>query len=321
MGDKNLTNPSFEEGVSMSSRGLDHYSDKGAVNADIRGSNISSNGEIKKGMFVVVDGLDGIGKGEIERALVAYEQMKGKAVFDSISFSKAYEELPELNNFWGVPRPHFNTIITAEPTYAWIGKAIREEITLRNLRDYPARVQVETYSNDRLIQMMRVVVPALNHGINVIQSRCMASTLTYQLLKSRDEGEEESKILEEILNHPGNRYQSENRPDLLIIPTIESARQLEERLRERGKNEKDDRSMFENVQFQERLKPLYESGMLRDIFEKLRTKVSYINAGLGIESSRGQAVDIYKGFLEGEVKEIYRTPESVLGNTSDRISS
>ncbi len=278
--------------VSMSSRGLDHETGLPSPDVSDRRSNP------RRGLFIVVDGLDGIGKGEIERALRGYEERLKKAVFDVISFSRANEELPELEDFWGTPRPHYNTIMTAEPTYVGIGRDIRNELIVRNGRNYSARLQIEAYSLDRLIQMKRVVVPAIEHGLNVIQSRCVASTLTYQMLKAMDEGKNSEEVKWQILNHEGNVFQLVNAPDLLLIPTIKSVEQLQQRLRERGRDEKEDAAEFENAAFQGRLKPLYESSELRELFEKYGTKVAYLNAGLGIEDSRRQAVDVYRTFLE-----------------------
>src|SRR3989344_1754880 len=141
----------------------------------------------RKGIFVVIDGADGIGKGEMETAMRRCEEKQGRAVFDTIGWSKAYGDSPELKDFFGIPVPHFNTIMTAEPRYVGIGADIRNEITFKNFRTYPTRVQIESYSIDRLIQMGRVVVPALENGLNVLQSRSVASTLTYQVLIGEDE--------------------------------------------------------------------------------------------------------------------------------------
>jgi deoxyadenosine/deoxycytidine kinase len=109
---------------------------------------------------------------------------------------------------------------------------------------------------------------------------------------------EESRGIDEarkrILEHEGNAYQLEHRPDLIIIPTIGNIEELISRLEKRGK--KDD-AIFENVAFQGKLKPLYESDWFRDIFEKAGSKVAYLDAGISVESSGNQAVEIYRNFL------------------------
>lgn len=266
----------------------------------------------RAGVFVCIDGLDGIGKGEIERALIEYEQKLGRAVFDSISFSKANRKgLPEINDFWNPPIVYFDTVVSAEPSYTGIGQIIRDEIVSNNGRNYSSDCQIQAYSFDRLVQMQRVVIPALKNGLRVIQSRCLASTLCYQSLKAEEEGKNPEQIRNNIiLLHEGNILQLKNRPDLLIIPTIDDVKKVIDRMQARKKARKDDKSIFDNVEFQGRLKPLYESSWLREIFTNAGTKVAYLNAGLTPEDTRMQAIEIYQSFLQtSEVPEKYSKPD------------
>jgi len=266
-----------------------------------------------KGVFVAVDGLDGVGKGEVERGLRGVEERKGKAVFDSISFSKANERLPEFREVFSHPYPHYNVIMTAEPTYEGIGKVIRDEIIAINGRDYPSSVQVQMYSANRLVQMKKVDIPVLEEGLTNLKSRCFASTLVYQVHKAEMEGLSDRGIRSlknQILSHEGNRLQMAYRPDLLIIPTIQSIDVLFKRLEERGKTRKDDNSEFENADFQAGIKPFYESPELRDLFEKLGTRVAYLDASVSEEFTRRQGIEIYTTFLKtGNVLDKFRTPK------------
>ena len=271
----------------------------------------------KQALFIVVDGLDGIGKGEVERALRGFEEKQGRAIYDTIAHSMAWEELPQLSDFFGIPKPHYNTIITAEPTFEGIGKVIREEIVAKNDRKYSAEMQIQAYSINRLVQMRKIVIPALQNGINIIQSRCCAATLTYQSLTAEQEGLNPEDVRKRILEHEGNILQLEYRPDLLIIPTIEDVASLMARIETRGKTRKDDNSEFENARFQGKLKPLFESDWLRNIFTNRGTQVAYINAGISEQSTRNQAVEIYSSFLEiGEIPDTYKTVKQVLGQKS-----
>lgn len=261
--------------------------------------NIVSPQKERRGIFVVVDGLDGIGKGFIERVLIEYEQKLHRSVFDTVSFSRANRKgLPELKDFWNPPETYFDTVITAEPTYADIGHAIRTEIIAINDRKYSSSTQIQAYSLDRLISMLRVVIPALKNGLRVIQSRSMASTLTYQSLKAKEEGKNESEIRKIILEHPGNKLQLEWAPDLLIIPTIKNISDLIKRQEARKKTQKDDKAIFENTNFQLKLKPMYESDWLRKLFAQHGTSVKYLDAGISHEETRRQALQIYTAFLE-----------------------
>ena len=255
-------------------------------------------GSGRRGLFVVVDGLDGVGKGEVERVLIGYEQRLGKNTFDSVSFSKAEAKgLPELSDFWLPGVRHYHTIITAEPTYWGIGEWIRKEMIANNGRDYSSLEQIQSYSMDRLGQMRRVVIPALENGLNVIQSRCCASTLCYQSLKAEREGKNPDEVRKGVLQHPGNILQLEYRPDLLIIPKIKDVSELIRRLDERSRIRKRDDSEFENLEFQGQLNPFYESDWLREIFEERGTIVKYLDAGVSEQSTREQAIEIYKNFL------------------------
>jgi thymidylate kinase len=253
----------------------------------------------ERGYSIVIDGLDGIGKGEVERAIIAYEQRLGRACFDTISFSRANRKgLPELKDFWNPPETYYDTIITAEPTYAGIGHSIRNEMIFNNDRNYPVESTIQGYSIDRLIQMKRLVIPALDSGLREIRSRCFLSTDIYQVQQAIDQGKDPVKIKKMIRNHPGTKIELEYAPDLLIIPTIDDAQKVIERLKERGLTRKEDNSIFDNLQFQEKLKPRYEEPSVRELFEKYGTRVEYLDAGISPESTRKQAIKIYKDFLE-----------------------
>lgn len=256
-------------------------------------------GKSRRGYFIVVDGLDGIGKGVIERALDEFEQRQGKATFDSIAFSRAHTKgLPELIDFWNPPHVHYHTIITAEPTYAGIGRTIRQELISKSVRSYKPATLIPAYSVDREISMKRVVIPALENGLNVIQGRCVASTLCYQGQASGLAPEGLTKFAGELAKYEGNRMQlSEWAPDLLIIPTITNVAQLIERIKARMANQKDDNSIFDNAEFQGKIKPFYESNELKALFERNGTRVAHLDASISLDHTASEAVRIYKEFL------------------------
>jgi thymidylate kinase len=253
----------------------------------------------KRGCFVVVDGLDASGKGEIERALISFEQKNGKFTFDTISFCRAESKgLPDLEDFWNPPFRQYHTIITSEPTYAGIGKTIRKEIIANNSRNYPTEIEIQSYSTDRLIQMKQVVIPALKNNLTVIQSRCCAATLAYQLLRAEDEDKDSEAIKKIILEHEGNKLQLKWAPDLLIIPVIRDIEEIMRRIEERKTHEKDDAAIFDKYEFQKRLNAIFQSDWLKELFESHGTTVKYLDANISPESTRQQAVEIYKQFLD-----------------------
>lgn len=77
----------------------------------------------ERGLFVVVEGPDGVGKGEAERAIIQYEQKFGRAVLDTVAFSRAHRKgLPELKDFWN-PQKH---IMIPYPPQNRLMKALEE---------------------------------------------------------------------------------------------------------------------------------------------------------------------------------------------------
>ncbi len=238
--------------------------------------------------FTVIAGLDGIGKGTIEKALIDYERELGNKVFDSVKFSIENGRLPSLEEIGNC-----QVILTAEPTHCWIGKVIREEIIAKNGQNYSSEAQIQAYSLDRLVQMKSLVIPALINRKKIIQSRCFAETLNYQLLEAIKEGKNGDKVRQRVLEHEGNQLQLKYCPSLLIIPTIKDIDELMKRIEDRKSEGKDDNCVFENLEFQGKLKPLFEDEWLKKLFEDQGSIVKYLDAGISVEETKKQAIEIY----------------------------
>jgi thymidylate kinase len=254
------------------------------------------------GFFTIIDGLDGVGKGEVLNAIVDYLEKEGYRVFDLHDYWNEHNLHPDFTNpiFKEKPNPYyvpidsFDILISSEPTYSITGIAIRNEVITKNNRDYSARATADCYSLDRLILYKRVILPALEANKIIIQSRSVSSSIVYQPIQSTVQGEIPLTI-DDIIKLEGNNFALEHAPDLFIIPTIKDVEQIMKRLDAR--NKKDD-AVFENLDFQLKLKPLYESKQLRDIFESRGTIVKYLDAGISIEDTRRQAVDIFTSIYE-----------------------
>ena len=250
---------------------------------------------MKKGRFIVVDGLDGIGKGVAESALI---NAVGGSVFDSVQWSKEnLGERPDVSLLDG-----YDAVLSAEPTYSGLGCDIRRTlISNSNRGKFSSGVLFRAYALDRDIQMKYLIVPALDRGIDALQSRSVATSLCYQTLNAEDEGLDSVAVRNEILRDPGNVYQLENAPNLLIIPTIGD---IDELMRRLGVRDKNDDAIFEEKSFLERARSHYESGWSREIFEKAGSKVAYFDAGISVKSFKNQVVEIYEGFCStGKVPE------------------
>ena len=248
----------------------------------------------RNGFLIHTDGLDGMGKGVINEAIVQDLIKKGFQVFDVNKWWETKRVHPEFfkqnsNSEYYVPLDSFDVLVTSEPTYAGIGSAIRREIIAKNGRNYSAHATAQAYALDRLVLYNQVILPALEAGKIIIQSRGVSTSIVYQPLQKTLDGEK-SPSIEEIMNLEGNKLALENPPDLFIIPTIQNVEEVMKRLQGR---EKDDNCQFENLEFQLKIKPLYESEQLRRIFEERGTNVSYLDVGKSIEYTKKQAVDIY----------------------------
>lgn len=245
------------------------------------------------GKFLMVDGLDGVGKGVVLDAIVEHVVDNGKRVFDLHDFWKENHNHPDFtnnNSKYYHDLDSFDVLVSAEPTFVGIGKALREEIIKKNGRKYSVKYTADAYAMDRMILYQRVLIPALKAGKTVLQSRSVSTSIVYQPLQSTMQGEEPLSV-EDILSLEGNNLALQYAPDLFIIPTIKNVEEVMERLEKRSKKDDCD---FENLEFQLKLKPHYESEKLRKIFEERGTRVEYLDAGISIDSTKKQAVNIFK---------------------------
>ncbi len=277
------------------------------MNQEILNRNSKMN-ERKRGNLTVLEGLDGIGKGLVQKTLIKFEE-RGKIRClpqDFYGFLKDYDlEFTENENLKKF-NPGKLILEVSEPTHFGIGPVIREEIIAKNSRDYSSDIKIQAYSLDRLILMKRVIIPFLEHGQDVIQSRNFASTLCYQSLEAQAEGKSIEDVRKKILEQEGSQIELEYAPNLLIISTIQDVSELIERLERRKKT---DECIFENINFQTQLKPFYEDPWLKDLFVKHGTTVAYLDAGISEESTKEQAIEIYSDFYDKDiVQEQYKSP-------------
>tara|TARA_Y100000034_G_C6753931_1_gene335355 strand:- start:70 stop:804 length:735 start_codon:yes stop_codon:yes gene_type:complete len=242
-----------------------------------------------KGRFVVVDGLDGIGKGVILRALKEAARTQGKKVFDVHEFWWGHDYHPDPQSIIG----EYDVVVTSEPTFVGVGKYIREELIAKNQRDYSSEIIAEAYALDRWILYRKLILPLLEAGVDVFQSRSFSSSIVYQRQSAMDAGNKFD--VDDIMELPGNAFCAEHPMDFLIVPTIKDAEDAMKRSQER---EKDDNCVFENIDFQLKIKEHYESDEFRELFENLGTEVVYLDAGKTVEFSQQQAKEFYEKKLK-----------------------
>lgn len=243
--------------------------------------------EMKKGRFVVVDGLDGVGKGVFLDAFVEEAKRQGKKVLDVDLFELHNSRLPSSSEVI----EKYDLIKTSEPTYSGVGKIIREEYT-RKGSSYSARIVGEAFALARRVLYEQLLIPVLEAGVDVYQSRSFSTSIIFQPQQAASEGS--SLTVAEILSIPGNKFCTEHPMDYLIVPTLNDVVEVVHRFSNRDKK---DNCKYENVEFQLKVKPHYESEEFKKLFESLGVKVVYLDAGVSIEHSQQQARDFYQQHL------------------------
>ncbi|MBI2666914.1 hypothetical protein HYX13_04840 [Candidatus Woesearchaeota archaeon] len=242
-----------------------------------------------RGKFVVVDGIDGVGKGVFLKTLLEEAQTSGKQVFDVHEYWKEHNYHPSLTEIEGT----YTVLHTSEPTFAGVGRLLRQEMIAKTGRFYGPEAVAEAYALDRRILYEQLLLPALEKGIDVFQSRSFSTSIVYQRQSALDQGKDFSA--ENILSIPGNAFCIQHPMDFLLVPTIVDT---QEALRRAGEREKQDNCIFENLDFQLKIKQQYESEEFQVVFQKLGVPVKYLDAGVSIDFSQQQAREFYENFLK-----------------------
>ncbi len=246
-----------------------------------------------RGKFVVVDGIDGVGKGVFLDEFVKCAKRDGKRVFDvETQFWKEHDFHPDI----AIMGDLYEVIVTSEPTFIGVGKLIRDEFTAKNGREYSPHVVMEAFALDRRMLYEQLVLPALEQGIDVYQSRSFSTSLVYQSQMMLDKKLIGSIpwAMQHILKIPGNAFCYKNLMDFLVVPTIHDVDEALRRAHSRGKQ---DNSVFENLEFQLKVKKHYESSEFKEVFERINVPITYLDAGKTVEFSQEQAQEFYNQHL------------------------
>lgn len=145
-----------------------------------------------KGLFIAIEGADGVGKSTQAKMLAKTIKNMGYPV-----------------------------LLTGEPTNSWIGNLIRD--FLRHdvggvSPEVVARVEALLFAADRELHLGREVLPALSKGMVVISDRYKLSSMVYQTLNGAD-----PRWVEEL-----NRFAPEPHLTILIdLPPDQSFLRLE----------------------------------------------------------------------------------------------
>ncbi|MFB6226387.1 MAG: dTMP kinase [Candidatus Paceibacteria bacterium] len=236
---------------------------------------------MSRGTFIMVDGIDGAGKTTIIEEWKDFLQQKDKSIFD-------------LKSYWHENHTHpisteisdFDVIFSAEPTSVWTGAAIREEMINENTQ-YSARSIAKAFSLDRLVLYKRVLLKALNQGVDIIQDRGVSTSLCYQPLQA------DELMRDDVAQMEGNRFTLNNRPDYLVIADVDPEQAIE-RLYTR---EQSDNSIFEKKKFLHRARETFFSKDYQELFTKEGAEIKKLNSGVNIDTMKRNSVSLLKNIL------------------------
>jgi len=110
------------------------------------------NVKLEKGIFVVVDGVDGSGKTTITKLLAEWFRLRG-----------------------------YDVLLTHEPSELEIGKQIEEIVHTKQEKEIASEKLVELFTADRAEHIAKIIKPALDAGKIVLCDRYYYSTLAYNL--------------------------------------------------------------------------------------------------------------------------------------------
>lgn len=234
-----------------------------------------------KGKFIMIDGLDGSGKGTAVSALRDYFEKQGKKIFDLREYWQGTNDIPSVEEVM-----EYDVICSAEPTFSMVGKVIREEIVRTNQRQYSGMTTAQAFALDREILYKKLIIPAKKAGKIIIQERGVTTSLVYQPVQN------EKIQLKEIINIPGNQVAIKNAPDLLIIVKVDPEVAIE-RLNAR---EKKDQAIFENLVFQRKVQYRFESNWLKKLFTHYNSKMLYLdtNPPSTIEDTKKKTIQMWE---------------------------
>ncbi|MBU1145924.1 hypothetical protein KKD80_00010 [Patescibacteria group bacterium] len=238
---------------------------------------------MKKGILVMIDGIDGSGKGVVVKALADWALTQKMKIFDIRKYWKEKHTFPEPEEI-----SNYDVIVSNEPTFAMVGQAIREEIVRENSRHYSAWTTAQAFSLDREILYRRVIIPALAQGKIIFQERGVTTSIIYQPIQ------DETLELEKIMALPGNKLALEHRPDLLIIAQVDPKEAML-RLAERDKK---DNSIFEKLPFLEKIAERYAAPWFRELMESRGSEVAYLKTDKTVYDTIEESVALWKKFLK-----------------------
>lgn len=217
----------------------------------------------KRGSFIIFDGIDGSGKTTAVRSFANALLGPDQKLIDLIEWCKNNHRLPLAEEFQTA-----DVVISGEPTHAWVGAAIRNEL-IRNGTSYHPRLIAEAFALDRMMLYQRLIIPLRQAGVTIVQDRSVSTSIVYQA------GEHTGVSLDSILELSGNKLALEHAPDLLVITDCHPEIALS---RIEGRTDKRDDSHFEHLEILQTHAARFRAPWFKELWESHGTRVVYLEA-------------------------------------------
>jgi dTMP kinase len=237
------------------------------------------------GLYIQIDRIDGSGKSTLFQAARDWFGNRVLSIFDVTEFCRSEHRMPRLDEIGDV-----DVLFTAEPTHAWIGKAIRDEI-IRTNTPYNARFAAEAFALDRALQINRLVKPFLEAraGRWVMQDRGLITSMAYQPLQSEREGDEERITIDWLLSLQGNHIAQQFTPDHFILLDLDAEIA---RSRLDAREDKLDNARYETLEFQRAASNRFRQREVIAPFESRGTTLHRIDGWMPREHVAAKMIEV-----------------------------
>lgn len=199
-------------------------------------------------------------------------QIYGKVILDERKGRFYCDIIPTYSDLKKYYIKHYNkmidSIIVSEPTFGSFGLKIRTKIVdLKKGDDFTPKQEAEAYAADRHELLQKLIIPAIDDGVNVYSARGFISSVVYQSQRN-----ENALTINKIMSIPGNIFARKNHPELVIIVDIKPEIAVE-RLAKRDTEQ----TKFEKISFLEPFQKFYMSDFLKSFLEEMGCKVVYFD--------------------------------------------
>jgi len=230
-------------------------------------------------MFLMIDGLDGSGKSTNIDAIKEYLGASGNAIFDLRQYWIDNNRHPDIGELKA-----YDFIFSCEPTYAPMGRIVREELINSN-KKYPAEAIAHSYSLDRLILYNNLIIPLLEQNKCIIQDRGVSTSLAYQPAHSKN------LTIDDVVKLPGNNLALQYRPDHLILADISPEVAID---RIGGRTDKQDEAVFEKLELLQEINRVFNSAEYKQTFESRGTVLHSLSSEQKIDIMKQEAINLFK---------------------------